>query len=89
MFVIKTKTNESESKASDWKLDPEELSSLFNSKTKLLILNTPHNPLGKVFDYDELNMIADLAKKHNVLVISDEVYEWLVYEPIKHIRIGL
>lgn len=89
MFVIKTKTNESASKASDWKLDPEELSSLFNSKTKLLILNTPHNPLGKVFDYDELNMIADLAKKHNVLVISDEVYEWLVYEPIKHIRIGL
>lgn len=33
-------------------------------------------------------MIADLAKKHNVLVISDEVYEWLVYEPIKHIRMG-
>jgi len=44
--------------------------------------------LGKVFDYDELTMIADLAKKHNVLVISDEVYEWLVYEPAKHIRIG-
>lgn len=33
-------------------------------------------------------MIADLAKKHNVLVISDEVYEWLVYEPTKHVRIG-
>jgi len=75
-------------KASDWKLDPEELASLFNSKTKLIIINTPHNPLGKVFDYDELTMVADLAKKHNVLVISDEVYEWLVYEPTKHIRIG-
>jgi aspartate/methionine/tyrosine aminotransferase len=61
---------------------------LFNAKTKLIIINTPHNPLGKVFDYEELNMIADLAKKHNVLVISDEVYEWLVYEPTKHIRIG-
>lgn len=61
---------------------------MFNSKTKLIILNTPHNPLGKVFDYEELTMIADLAKKHNVLVISDEVYEWLVYEPAKHIRIG-
>lgn len=44
--------------------------------------------MGKVFDYDELTMIADLAKKHNVLVISDEVYEWLVYEPTKHIRMG-
>lgn len=61
---------------------------MFNSKTKLIILNTPHNPLGKVFDYEELKMIADLAKKYNVLVISDEVYEWLVYEPKKHIRIG-
>jgi len=75
-------------KANDWKLDPKELESLFNSKTKLIIINTPHNPLGKVFDYDELTMIANLAKKHNVLVISDEVYEWLVYEPAKHIRMG-
>lgn len=71
-----------------WKLDPDELAALFNSKTKLIIINTPHNPIGKVFDYEELNMIANLAKKHNVLVISDEVYEWLVYKPTKHIRIG-
>ncbi|CAH1733132.1 kynurenine aminotransferase-like isoform X1 [Aphis gossypii] len=83
-----TKPNSSVSHSSDWKLDPEELASLFNSKTKLIIVNTPHNPLGKVFDYDELTMIADLAKKHNVLVISDEVYEWMVYEPAKHIRMA-
>ncbi|XP_025417824.1 kynurenine--oxoglutarate transaminase 3-like isoform X1 [Sipha flava] len=83
-----TKPNAKVSHSSDWKLDPEELASLFNAKTKLIIINTPHNPLGKVFDYEELNMIADLAKKHNVLVISDEVYEWLVYEPTKHIRIA-
>ncbi|CAI6356092.1 unnamed protein product [Macrosiphum euphorbiae] len=83
-----TKPYSSESHSSDWKLDPEELASLFNSKTKLIIINTPHNPLGKVFDYDELTMIADLAKKHNVLVISDEVYEWLVYAPAKHIRMA-
>ncbi|XP_001951376.2 kynurenine--oxoglutarate transaminase 3 [Acyrthosiphon pisum] len=83
-----TRPNASIPKANDWKLDPEELASLFNSKTKLIIINTPHNPLGKVFDYDELTMIADLAKKHNVLVISDEVYEWLVYEPTKHIRMA-
>lgn len=85
---MKTKPYSSESHSSDWKLDPEELASLFNCKTKLIIINTPHNPLGKVFDYDELTMIADLAKKHNVLVISDEVYEWLVYAPAKHIRMG-
>ncbi|VVC26951.1 Pyridoxal phosphate-dependent transferase, subdomain 2,Pyridoxal phosphate-dependent transferase [Cinara cedri] len=83
-----TKPDAPVSHSSDWKLDPAELESLFNSKTKLIILNTPHNPLGKIFDYDELTMIADLAKKHNVLVVSDEVYEWLVYEPSKHIRIA-
>jgi len=88
LLLLKTKPNSPVSHSSDWKLDPEELASLFNSKTKLIIINTPHNPLGKVFDYDELMMIADLAKKHNVLVISDEVYEWLVYAPAKHIRMG-
>ncbi|XP_060856140.1 kynurenine aminotransferase-like isoform X2 [Metopolophium dirhodum] len=86
--LMNTKPNSPVSHSSDWKLDPEELASLFNSKTKLIIINTPHNPLGKVFDYDELTMIADLAKKHNVLVISDEVYEWLVYAPAKHIRMA-
>lgn len=74
--------------SSDWKLDPDELSSLFNSKTKLIILNTPHNPSGKVFTVDELQMIADLCKKHNVVCISDEVYEWLVYKPNVHVRIA-
>ncbi|XP_050439429.1 kynurenine aminotransferase isoform X2 [Adelges cooleyi] len=83
-----TNSNASVSRASDWKLDPIELESLFNSKTKFIIINTPHNPLGKVFDLEELTMIANLCKKHNVLCISDEVYEWLVYEPTKHIRIA-
>ncbi|CAB0013724.1 unnamed protein product, partial [Nesidiocoris tenuis] len=57
-------------------------------KTKIFLLNTPHNPVGKVFSKDELEMIAGLCKKWNVLVISDEVYEWMVYEPFKHIRIA-
>jgi kynurenine--oxoglutarate transaminase/cysteine-S-conjugate beta-lyase/glutamine--phenylpyruvate transaminase len=72
----------------DWVLDPSELTSLFNSRTTAIILNTPHNPLGKVFTQKELELIADLCKKWNVLCISDEVYEWLVYKPYKHIRIG-
>ncbi|GLG92965.1 hypothetical protein R5R35_001918 [Gryllus longicercus] len=74
--------------SSDWVLDPAELESLFNEKTKAIILNTPHNPLGKVFNQQELEMIANLCKKWNVLCIADEVYEWLVYKPYKHIRIA-
>lgn len=74
--------------SSDWKLDMNELSSMFNSKTKSIILNNPNNPLGKVFTSEELTAIADLCKKWNVLCISDEVYEWMVYKPRKHIRIA-
>lgn len=64
----------------DWKLDPKELEQLFTSKTKAIIFNNPNNPLGKVFKRDEIEMIADLCKKHNVLVISDDVYEHMVFD---------
>lgn len=73
--------------SADWKLDPVELEKLFNDKTKMIILNTPHNPLGKVFDREELEMIARLCKKFDVLCVSDEVYEHMVFEPFEHIRI--
>lgn len=73
--------------SADWKLDPVELEKLFNEKTKMIILNTPHNPLGKVFDREELEMIANLCKKFDVLCVSDEVYEHMVFEPYEHIRI--
>lgn len=71
----------------DWELDDKELENLFNKKTKAIIVNTPHNPIGKVFTRDELQKIADLCIKWNVLCIADEVYEWMVYKPYKHIRI--
>lgn len=74
--------------AAEWVFDKDELEKAFNNKTKAIILNTPSNPLGKVFSVDELNTIADLCKKWNVLCISDEVYEWMVYLPNKHIRIA-
>lgn len=74
--------------SSDWVFDKREMEGLFNKKTKGIIVNTPHNPTGKVFTLDELKFIAELAKKWNVLVVSDEVYEWLVYEPYQHIRIA-
>ncbi|CAK1548113.1 unnamed protein product [Leptosia nina] len=85
---LKPKATEGVQTSNSWVLDEKELTSLFNSKTKMLILNTPHNPLGKVFNRQELELIANLCKKHNVLCLSDEVYEWMVYEPNKHIRIA-
>uniref|UniRef100_A0A7N9AUG4 Kynurenine--oxoglutarate transaminase 3 n=1 Tax=Mastacembelus armatus TaxID=205130 RepID=A0A7N9AUG4_9TELE len=74
--------------SADWFLDPDELSSKFTSKTKAIIMNTPNNPIGKVFTRDELQMIADLCIKHDTLCFSDEVYEWLVYKRQQHIKIA-
>lgn len=82
------KSTDGQMSSSDWVLNENDLTSLFNSRTKMLILNTPHNPLGKVFTAQELETIANLCKKHNVLCLSDEVYEWMVYKPHKHIRIA-
>lgn len=74
------------SDAGCWQFDDTELTGAFNERTKLIIVNTPHNPLGKVFTKTELERIAELCKQWNVVCISDEVYEWLTYEPNKHIR---
>ncbi|KAH8374628.1 kynurenine--oxoglutarate transaminase 3-like [Drosophila serrata] len=73
--------------SADWVLDDAEFEKLFNSKTKMIILNTPHNPIGKVFNRKELERIAELCRKWNVLCVSDEVYEWLVFDGAEHIRI--
>lgn len=80
-------SSEGTTSSADWVLDNAELEALFNDKTKMIILNTPNNPLGKVFHRNELTKIADLCKKHNVLCLSDEVYEWMVYDGCEHIRI--
>ena len=65
--------------------NPEELANAFRQHPKALILCNPSNPCGKVFTYDELKIIADLAQKYDTFVITDEVYEHIVYEPNKHI----
>ena len=59
-----------------------------NSKTKAIIFNNPNNPLGKVFQREEIEEIANLCKKHNVLVISDDVYEHMVFEENEMIRMA-
>lgn len=71
-----------------FRFDPEELEAAFKQKPKALILCNPSNPCGKVFTYEELSCIADLAKKYDTYVITDEVYEHIVYAPHKHIYIS-
>ncbi|KAI9244620.1 pyridoxal phosphate-dependent transferase [Sporodiniella umbellata] len=65
----------------EWTLDIEELESKITKNTKMIIINTPHNPVGKVFSEKELNAIGQVAKRHNLLIISDEVYDRLYYPP--------
>jgi L-glutamine---4-(methylsulfanyl)-2-oxobutanoate aminotransferase len=64
----------------DWRLDESELASAFNSRTRAIIINTPNNPTGKVFTRAELEFIGDLCQKWNVIAVTDEIYEHLVYE---------
>nr|XP_033503173.1 kynurenine--oxoglutarate transaminase 1-like [Epinephelus lanceolatus] len=74
--------------SADWVLSAEELASKFTPRTKAIVINTPNNPLGKVYKTEELQMIADLCIKHDALCISDEVYEWLTYDGNKHVKIA-
>ena len=64
--------------APDFTFDESELKAAFNDNTKMIIINTPHNPTGRVFSRDELKLIATLAIQHDVIVLSDEVYDKLV-----------
>ena len=68
----------------EFNFDPNELEAAFRQKPKALILCNPSNPCGKVFTYDELKIIADLAGKYDAFVITDEVYEHIIYAPHKH-----
>lgn len=97
--------------ANDYILDSAELEASFNEKTKMIIINNPNNPLGKVYTRfaiqtkwssnielwivfisififrEELTTIADLCKKYNVICVSDEVYEWVIFDGYEHVRI--
>ena len=69
----------------DWSFDPDELAAAFNTKTKAIIINTPNNPTGKVFTREELQRIAELCIKWDVLAITDEIYEHILYDGAEHI----
>jgi aspartate/methionine/tyrosine aminotransferase len=68
----------------DWSFDPEELKSAFGQKTKAIIINTPNNPTGKVFSPEELRFIADLCIRFNVIAVTDEIYEHILYDNAIH-----
>ena len=64
----------------DWAFDPDALRAAVTGRTRGIVLNSPHNPTGKVFTRDELTLIASIAIEHDLLVFTDEIYEHLVYE---------
>ena len=64
----------------DWSIDPDELRRAFGPKTRGIVVNSPHNPTGKVFSRDELELIASLCVEHDVIAFTDDIYEHLVYE---------
>jgi N-succinyldiaminopimelate aminotransferase len=66
----------------DWAFDPDELAAAIGPRTRLVLLNSPHNPTGKVFDRAELALIAELCCAHDILAVTDEVYEHLVFEGV-------
>ena len=72
----------------EWTFDPEELAAAFNKRTRALILNTPNNPTGKVFSLAELEAIAEIVRRSNAFVLTDEIYQYLVYEGRRHISMA-
>jgi len=72
----------------DWRFDRDRLAAAFGPRTRALILNTPHNPTGKVFTRAELEVIAELCIRHDVIVISDEVYSEIVFDGAAHVPIA-
>lgn len=71
--------------AGEWTLNMEELEAAITEKTRMIVLNSPHNPIGKVFSREELQAVGDLCVKHNLIILSDEVYDRLYYVPFTRI----
>jgi aspartate/methionine/tyrosine aminotransferase len=72
----------------DWSFDLDELGAAFNNNTKAIIINTPNNPTGKVFSREELESIASLCRKWDVIAITDEIYEHILYNGKKHVAMA-
>jgi aminotransferase len=71
--------------APDWSFDPDQLQRAFNHRTRAIVINTPNNPTGKIFTRDELQVIADLCQRWDVLAIADEIYDRIVFRGHSHV----
>jgi aminotransferase len=71
----------------DWTFDPDELRGAFTSRTRAIIINTPHNPTGKAFTRTELELVAELCQEYDVLALTDEIYEHILYDGARHVPI--
>jgi len=72
----------------NWDFDHDELTKAFNNKTKAIIINTPNNPTGKVFSTNDLEKIVELCLKWDVIAVTDEIYEHIIYDSIQHLSIA-
>jgi aminotransferase len=75
-------------KAPDWTFTPDDLARAVTSRTRAIVVNSPANPSGKVFTREELGWIADLARKHDLFVFTDEIYEYFLYDGAEHVSIA-
>jgi N-succinyldiaminopimelate aminotransferase len=75
-------------RAPDFALDPDELQAAVTPRTKVILLNSPHNPTGRVFTADELAAVAAVAIEHDLVVMSDEAYEHLTFDGVPHVPIA-
>jgi len=75
-------------RAPHWTFDPDELRAAITPKTRAIILNSPHNPTGKVFSRVELEAVAALCREHNLLAITDEIYEFITYDDVPHLPLA-
>jgi aminotransferase len=72
----------------DWSFDPKELAAAFGDRTRAVVINTPSNPCGKVFSREELSLVAGLCQHHGCLAITDEIYEYILYDGHRHVSLG-
>lgn len=74
--------------APDWTFDPNDLRAAMTAKTRAIILNSPHNPTGKVFSRAELEVVAAVCREHDLLAITDEIYEFITYDGVPHVPLA-
>lgn len=72
----------------DWAFDPDELAAAFSPRTRAILLNSPHNPTGKVFTRDELEIVARFCQEHDLVAITDEVYDRIVFDGAEHVPLA-